>query len=656
VLLLWPLTRVFGPVLGSERTLQPKRGTQIACSCRATLSVSLGIRGRRTHLRVQTMVAALPQASRPALGGSIGASSKAGRGSISLGRLRPVRAGAKPVLAGTPLRTLPSHYATLGCGRAGFVVAPRAQSLEVSEPAVEPKPVKEPATADPFNGERLQNVPKSNRPRIVVLGSGWGAISFLKSLDPSCPYDVVVVSPRNYFLYTPLLPGAATGTVEDRSIVEPVRRVLADKNYTYLKASAQHIDPTKKLVHCKGEGITKQHEFDLSYDFLVTAVGSVPNTFGVPGVEDNCLFFKEIGDAAELRHRVNRALERASLPETPKKRAAQLLTVAIVGGGPTGVELAGELYDLLREDVAKQYSPELLSLVKIVVVELEDHILSMYDRRISEYATEQFKARQRKGEYIELVLNSRVTETRPGQLVTKNKTTGEESVIDFGLCVWSTGIKMHPLCAQLRETLCELDAQSCPANMRSLATDPAFRVLGSAAQGSIFALGDCATVEQPRALEHVERLFASGDVDGSGILTKQDLKDLFSKGSNEFPHLAEFAKRLDKEWDKTILPEAGKDGINQEQFHALVERIDSGLRAYPATAQVAKQQGDHLAALMNAANGNTQVCELLPKVCCFFSFSSRDLCHGYRSLVRDSSNLSATTTRAAWHTSVRTQR
>eukprot|EP00958_Prasinococcus_capsulatus_P025488 scaffold4362_cov390-Prasinococcus_capsulatus_cf.AAC.2 len=112
-------------------------------------------------------------------------------------------------------------------------------------------------------------------------------------------------------------------------------------------------------------GITKQHEFDLSYDFLVTAVGSVPNTFGVPGVEDNCLFFKEIGDAAELRHRVNRALERASLPETPKKRAAQLLTVAIVGGGPTGVELAGELYDLLREDVAKQYSPELLSLVKV---------------------------------------------------------------------------------------------------------------------------------------------------------------------------------------------------------------------------------------------------------------------------------------------------
>ena len=147
-----------------------------------------------------------------------------------------------------------------------------------------------------------------------MLGAGWGAISFLKALDASCPYEVVVVSPRNYFLYTPLLPGAATGTVEDRSIVEPVRRVVSDKGYTYLKASAQHIDPDKKIVHCVGQGITKQHEFDLSYDFLVNAVGSVPNTFGVPGVEDNCLFFKEINDAADLRHRVNRALERASLP------------------------------------------------------------------------------------------------------------------------------------------------------------------------------------------------------------------------------------------------------------------------------------------------------------------------------------------------------
>ena len=71
--------------------------------------------------------------------------------------------------------------------------------------------------------------------------------------------------------------------------------------------------------------------------------------------------------------------------------------------------------------------------------------------------------------------------------------------------------------------------------------------------------------------------------------------------------MQEFGKRLDKEWDKTILPEAGKDGINQEQFHALVERIDSALRAYPATAQVAKQQGEHLAALLNAANGNKEI-------------------------------------------------
>ena len=67
--------------------------------------------------------------------------------------------------------------------------------------------------------------------RVVVLGSGWGAISFVKSLESNGPYDVTLVSPRNYFLYTPLLPGAATGAVEDRSIVEPIRRPIASKGY-----------------------------------------------------------------------------------------------------------------------------------------------------------------------------------------------------------------------------------------------------------------------------------------------------------------------------------------------------------------------------------------------------------------------------------------
>ena len=81
-----------------------------------------------------------------------------------------------------------------------------------------------------------------------------------------------------------------------------------------------------------------------------------------------------------------------------------------------------------------------------------------------------------------------------GQLVVREKTTDRETIIDFGLCIWSTGIKMHPLCNQLRETLCELNEESCPTNVRSLATDPSFRVLGSAAQGCIFALGKHVTL------------------------------------------------------------------------------------------------------------------------------------------------------------------
>jgi NADH:ubiquinone reductase (non-electrogenic) len=148
---------------------------------------------------------------------------------------------------------------------------------------------------------------------VVVLGSGWGAVSFVKSLPADTPYDVVLVSPRNYFLYTPLLPGAATGAVEERSIVEPIRRPISEKGWKYYEAACIDVDASAKKITCraadpecfddKGQSC-EWHTFDVEYDYLVTAVGAVPNTFGVPGVEENCMFFKEIAHASRFRREV----------------------------------------------------------------------------------------------------------------------------------------------------------------------------------------------------------------------------------------------------------------------------------------------------------------------------------------------------------------
>ena len=166
--------------------------------------------------------------------------------------------------------------------------------------------------------------------------------------------DLTVVSPRNYFLYTPLLPAVATGTVEDRSIVEPVRKVLAGKG-AYFEAVVHEIDPASKSVVCcfPADAGLDQACFKVPYDVLVLAVGCVNNTFGLQGVAEHAFFFKSIEDAARLRRHVSECFERAARPQTPPEEKAKLLSFVVCGGGPTGVEVAAELHDMIEEDLAK---------------------------------------------------------------------------------------------------------------------------------------------------------------------------------------------------------------------------------------------------------------------------------------------------------------
>ncbi|GIL56627.1 hypothetical protein Vafri_11967 [Volvox africanus] len=446
---------------------------------------------------------------------------------------------------------------------------------------------------------------KTSRPRLVVLGSGWGAMSFIKGLPSNISdmYELIVVSPRNYFLYTPLLPAVATGTMEERSIVEPVRNFIVGKGDFY-EALCKDIDPVaKELVCCFPEDAGLDSAcFKLSYDVLVMAVGSVNNTFGIKGVDQYCFYFKSIEDAGRLRARVSECFERAALPATPEEERKKLLTFVVVGGGPTGVEVAAELYDMIECDLAKLY-PNIVKDVSIQVVELMDHVLSTYDRAISIYTADQFK---RAG--IKLVLNSRVAAVEDGCVKVLNK-ANDVTEIKFGACVWATGIAMNPLIRQLQE---KLPGQS---HFRSVLTDECLRVKGS--DGSIWALGDAATIDQPKALDYAEQLFDAADTNKDGKLNLQELKQLLNDASKEFSHLEEHARYFDSQSGIRrfggMLPNSNTGGSTQEQqplapllinpdtevtldqFHEVLGKIDKGLRALPATAQVANQQGKYLA-------------------------------------------------------------
>ena len=129
----------------------------------------------------------------------------------------------------------------------------------------------------------------SGRRQLVILGTGWAGYSVLRTINKKL-YDVVVVSPRNHFLFTPLLASTTVGTLEFRSIIEPVRNAgFRDEHHFHL-SHAVNLDPARHELTCRS--VLDDHEYVLRYDKLVIAVGGTPHTFGVPGVREHAFFLK----------------------------------------------------------------------------------------------------------------------------------------------------------------------------------------------------------------------------------------------------------------------------------------------------------------------------------------------------------------------------
>lgn len=266
---------------------------------------------------------------------------------------------------------------------------PHASDLAVSEYALRPRRggPKNLPIVDHFvdDDDSAPKKAQKHKPKLVVLGTGWGTIALIKQLRAE-DYHVVVVSPSNYFLFTPMLPSATVGTLELRSLVEPVRRIISRVNGHFLKAEATDVDFSNKLVEISSVGPTGEKEsFYLPYDKLVVGVGSITNPHGVKGLE-NCHFLKDITDARLIRNKVISNLETASLPTTPDDERRRLLSFVVSGGGPTGVEFAAELFDMLNEDLTKYYPRILRNEISVHVIQSRGHILNTYDEALSRFA------------------------------------------------------------------------------------------------------------------------------------------------------------------------------------------------------------------------------------------------------------------------------
>lgn len=350
--------------------------------------------------------------------------------------------------------------------------------------------------------ELYQQKKKSQtKEKIVILGTGWGSAAFLKGIDTNM-YDVTVISPRNFFLFTPMLAGASVGTVDFRSITESVREI--NRKVNYLEGSATEINPENKTISCDSvicEGNSCAIEsFDVPYDRLIVTVGAQTNTYGIPGVREYCCFLKQIEDARRIRNAIVNCFERANLPSLDEEARKSILTFAVIGAGPTGVEFASELRDFIEQDGPKYY-PELLKYVRIKVIEASPTVLAPFDKSLQDEAIKQLtRGVNTKDQSVlallpeefkltELLLNSGVSEVKENVISLNDGTD-----IPYGLAVWAAGNGPLPITLQLIDVLGKEGFQAEAQSMARgrLAVDSWLRVLNG--DGSIFSFGDCSCI------------------------------------------------------------------------------------------------------------------------------------------------------------------
>lgn len=216
---------------------------------------------------------------------------------------------------------------------------------------------------------------------------------------------------------------------------------------------------------------------EIPYDYLVMSVGAEVQTFGIPGVQENACFMKELADAEQAGRRFLDCMETAAFPGQSPEEIARLLHVIVVGGGPTGVELAGELHDWLEDDLRRWY-PELAGNVRITLIEALPTVLPMFSRQLIEYTESTFKDAK-----IDILTKTMVkgVKEQTVQLQMPDKTMKE---VPYGMMVWAGGNKARKISLDLMAKFPEVQQ-----NKRGISIDDYMLMKGS--KGDIYAIGDC---------------------------------------------------------------------------------------------------------------------------------------------------------------------
>ena len=305
----------------------------------------------------------------------------------------------------------------------------------------------------------------STKPKVVIVGGGFGGLWAAKALANQ-PVDVTLVDRKNHHVFQPLLYQVATAVLSPGEIAMPIRRILHDaKNIEVILGEVTGFDPGGKTVRLD-DGT------EIGFDYLIVAAGARHAYFGHDDWEVSAPGLKTLEDAVEIRRRVLLAFELAER-QAYLRGEHEPLSFVVVGGGPTGVELAGAIADIARQALAKDFKVIDTRKAHVTLFEGSDRVLGTFAKDLSESAKSQLEELG-----VQVRLNSFVSDIAPGRVK-----VGDEW-IDCDVVVWATGVAASPIGKQL-----------------GVETDKAGRVfvqpdLSIPGHKDIFVIGDMASLKQ----------------------------------------------------------------------------------------------------------------------------------------------------------------
>jgi NADH dehydrogenase len=308
---------------------------------------------------------------------------------------------------------------------------------------------------------------KGGKPRVVVIGAGFGGLWAVRTLARA-PVDILVIDRNNYHTFLALLYQVAAAELEPEDIAYPIRSIFRNLSEAdFALAYVRSIDIEKRIVKTDKQGFL--------YDYLILATGSVPHTFGVQGVEDHAFFLKTLEEGVELKNHIICCFESAAmLADNNDGRTEGILTFVIVGGGATGVEYAGALSELVHGSIIRDYRNIDFRSVRIILLEAADCLVGNMPKSIQSYTLR--KLRQLG---VDVRLSTKVVEVTSEAVIL----TGQET-IPVQTVVWTAGVRGEPLAS----------LSGIPTNRDGRV--PVTQTLQVPGHPEIYVIGDTAYIEE----------------------------------------------------------------------------------------------------------------------------------------------------------------